>query len=551
VRFRDVTRAASIRFALGHHGRHPLTILETTGCGGAFLDADRDGRLDLFLVGQSTRSPEPPCALYHNEGNGTFVDVTRAAGLDPPGTWMGCAVGDYDNDGYPDLLLTGYGDLCLLHNEASAGGAHRRFVDVTRAMGLRAAPADWFTSAGWADVDRDGYLDLYVARYVTFDAHTPQFCRLGLDPQGRAVRGTCGPELYAAQRGLFYHNRQGRHLEEATERNGFGDAHGKGLGVAFGDFDGDGWPDLYIANDQMPADLYRNRSGRRFVNVAIELGTAYSGDSRPQSGMGVDWGDYDRDGRLDLIVTTFFQERKSLYRNEGPAGFREVSDEVGLTPAIPHVSWGNRWFDADNDGQLDWVVASGHAEDNMAQVDPAQPYAQPALLFRNEEELFREISAAACASLARPMAGRGIAAGDYDNDGRTDLLITNNDGEPLLLHNESATGNHWLRVALAGRLSNRDAAGARVWVTTGRRVRRRTPAGGRPGGRPIDIGSPGATTQMRDVTTGGSYLSASDPRLLFGLGAATQVMRLRVRWPSGITTTLTNLTADHEVTLRE
>jgi hypothetical protein len=527
-RLPEVTGAAGIRFSLGHRGRHPLTLLETAGCGGAFVDYDQDGWPDILLVGQTTRAPEPACALYRNRRDGSFEDVTRVAGLDLPGTWMGCAVGDYDNDGFPDLVLTGYGGLALLHNEPSGVRREaRRFKPVTAAMGLRSGPTDWFTSAGWADVDHNGFLDLYVARYVQFDARAPQFCNLGLDPKGRRVTGTCGPEIYTAQKGVFYLNRAEQGFEEATARFGLEAAHGKGLGVAFGDFNGDGWPDLYAANDRMPGDLFENRAGRRFAAVGAEMGTGYSGDGRPQAGMGVDWGDFDRDGRMDLIVTTFALERKSLYHNEGAAGFREMSDEVGLSAAIPYVAWGTRWFDADNDGRLDWVAANGHALDNMGQVDPAQPYAQPTQLFHQERGLFREIGASACPALARPIAGRGVAVGDYDDDGRADLLITNGEGAPLLLHNESAGGNHWLRVALAGSRGNRDAIGARVWLTT---------ADG---------------TQVRDVTTGGSYLSAADPRLLFGLGRANRVTKLRVRWPAGATATRVDLPVDREVTLTE
>jgi hypothetical protein len=583
VRFREVAREAGIRFVQGHKRRRPLTILETVGCGGAFLDYDGDGWLDILLVGQTTRAPEPACALYRNRGDGTFADVTRAAGLDRPALWMGCAVADYDNDGDTDLLLTGYGALALYRNEpppssgAGSGGASpRRFVEVTREAGIRAAPRDWFTSAGWADVDGDGFLDFYAARYVRFDDRAPQFCYLGFNPQGQQVRGTCGPELYDAQHGAFYHNRgaaAGYAFEEATARFGLARTRGKGLGVAFGDFDDDGRPDLYVANDRTPGDLFHNqlpgpgsrlpasnerrtpRSGRGwpvvgrkpetgspeppFRNVGAESGTAYSGDSRPQAGMGVDWGDYDGDGRLDLIVTTFFLERKSLYRNEGPEGFREVSDEAGLAPAIRRVGWGVRFFDADNDGRLDLVIANGHAVDGLGEVDPEQPYEQPTLLFHREGAGFQEIGVRACPALARPIAGRGVATGDYNNDGRLDLLVTNAEGEPLLLRNESAAGRHWLQVRLVGgvgtqggdrearRRSNRQGIGARVWVAAD------------------------GVTQMREVTTGGGYLSASDPRLYFGLGSATRVGRLRVRWPSGATQELTDLPVDREVTLEE
>jgi hypothetical protein len=533
VRFRDITREAGIRFTLGHGGRHPLTILETVGCGGAFLDYDRDGRLDILLVGQPTRAPETPCALYRNLGDETggepvrFADVTRPAGLDRSALWMGCAVADYDGDGYPDILLTGYGVLALLRNEPAPTGAGRRFVDVTVPSGLRADAADWFTSAGWADVDRDGWLDLYIARYVRFDAKAPQSCSLGLDGSGQRVPGTCGPELYAEQQGVFYRNLKGRRFVEATRAFGLGAAHGKGLGVAFGDFDDDGWPDLYVANDRMPGDLFRNLGGTRFASVGAERGVSYSGDSRPQAGMGVDWGDYNQDGRLDLIVTTFFLERKSLYRNEGAAGFQEVSDEAGLSPAIRFVGWGNRWIDIDNDGRLDWVVANGHAVDNMEKVDPAQPYAQPTQLFRNTGAILEEIGAQASPAFRKPIAGRALCSGDLDNDGRIDLLVTNAEGEPLLLRNESATPNHWLRVVLEGRDGNRDAIGARVRARLGN------------------------VTQTREVTTGGSYLAASDPRLHFGLGAANRVTRLYVRWPTGGVTELSDVAVNREVIVRQ
>jgi hypothetical protein len=531
IRFRDATRDAGIRFHLGHGGRSPLNILETAGCGAAFLDYDADGWPDLFLMGQ------PGCALYHNERNGRFSDATVGSGLAEPGTWMGCASGDYDNDGWPDLLLTGYGKTRLFHNEGAAAPGPR-FRDVTEAAGVRVP--GWATSAVFFDYDRDGWLDFYVARYMRFGPADPQLCTIGpASGGGQPVLGACGPEVYEGERGLLFHNRgpagagSRRPLfEEVTRAAGLLRGHERGLGVAVGDYDEDGNEDLYVANDRTPGDLFRNLGGGRFVNLGVATGTAYGATGNAQGGMGVDFADYDGDGREDLFVATFYGEPKSLYHNEGGGQFREVSAMAGLAGvALPYVAFGTRFFDADNDGWLDLLIASGHVVDTQERVDPRARYREPLLLLRGGPGgRFADETARAGEALQRPVVGRGLALGDYDNDGRLDALVIDLEGAPLLLRNESGgerPGNHWTGLQLVGRQSNRQGLGARVIVEAGDR------------------------RWVRRVTTGGSYLSAGDPRVFVGLGPAAAVDRIEVRWPSGARTELRGQPAGRLLTIRE
>jgi enediyne biosynthesis protein E4 len=532
ITFRDVAAASGIRFVDGHGGRSPLNIRETAGHGCAFLDVDGDGRLDILLVG------EPRCTLYRNRGGAvpTFEDITAAAGLDLKGDWMGCATGDYDNDGRVDLALTGYRCAALLHNE---GG---RFRDTS--TGIPLARGAWNTSAAFFDADGDGLLDLYVGAYVQFDHSTLQLC----DYSG--VLTACPPTYYDPERGHLYHNLGNGRFADITRQAGLGTAHGKTLGVAAADYDGDGRTDLYLANDGMPGDLFHNRGGR-FVNVGSESGTAFNYDSREQAGMGVDWGDYDNDGRLDLVVSTFQYEPTSLYHNQGhpgtvssfpdraenfphnapsaPPAFIEEAFPAGIGDAtLNRLGFGIKFFDADNDGDLDLIQANGHVQNNAGRIFPGVTYRQSTLLFENiGDGRFRDISASAGEALARPIVGRGLAVGDYDNDGSVDVLIANLEGAPLLLHNETLHPGRSLTIRLVGRASPRDGTGAPVTL--------------RAGGR----------TQVREAGTGGSYLSAGDPRLHFGLGAAALADSLTVRWPSGITQTLHHVPAGKELTIHE
>jgi hypothetical protein len=541
--FVDEYPRSGISFVLGHGGRTPLNIRETLGHGAAMLDADGDGRLDLLFLGPDR------VVLYRNQGDWRFADVTAGSGLAQPGYWQGVATGDVDGDGRVDLYLCGHGVQALYRN---LGGG--RFADVTKASGLAAsgggAEVPWNTSAAFADVDGDGWLDLYVGRYVRFGLGTPQLC----DTDQPGVRSVCPPKVYEPQRGVLFHNQGGKRFRDETQARGLATAHGSALGVAFGDEDGDGWPDLAVANDELPGDLFRNRGGR-FANVGAASGTAYDADGRVHAGMGVDWGDMDNDGRLDLAVTTFWGEADCLYRNDGGGLFHDIAGETELARiGRPYVGFGVKFFDQDNDGDNDLVTANGHVADNADRLRRGDRYAQPTLLFRNDGGRFHDITAAAGPAFTRPIVGRAVCAGDLDDDGRVDLVITNLEGPPLLLRNRVPASRrdvggseaaekgaeprgHWLEVSLMGAPPNRQAIGARVTVRAGQQF------------------------QVREVTTAGSYLSAGDVRLHFGLGAdgdgaSAAVDEITVRWPSrnGAAAHVTrrrHVAADRRITLSE
>ncbi len=495
---------------LGHGGRSPLTILDTAGCGCAFVDVDGDSLPDILLVGQ------PRCTLYHNRGDGTFEDITERAGLTATGTFMGVAVGDYDNDGRPDLLITGYGCNVLYHN---LGG---RFEDVTQRAGLEArGPTDWATSATFADLDGDGKLDVVIGHYVTFTPQTLQTC----DYSG--VPAACPPFYYDAQKLTVYRNLGNGRFQDVTAQWGMAGGHGNNLGVAAADFDGDGREDLYVANDGLPADLWHN-TGKGFVNVALASGTAYDREGQPQAGMGIDWADVDGDGRPDLLVTTFQDQAKALYHNEGAGQFRFVSFDVGLGAQTRNrLAFGVICADFDGDGRPDIVFANGHVQDTINRIHPPATYAQSPQCFRNRGDgTFDDVSATCGPAFQKPIVGRGLAVGDYDNDGRPDLLMVDLEGHPLLLHNESPP-THWLGVRLIGRRSNRDGIGAHLTLTAG------------------------TQRQVREVQSGRSYLSACDTRILFGLGSASTLPSLTVHWLSGRVQQVTVPALDRYLTVEE
>lgn len=512
--FRDVAALAGIQFRQGVGGKRPLTILEATGSGCAFIDYDNDGWPDLFFAGH------PRCALYHNNRDGTFTDVTRASGLGREGFWIGCGTGDYDNDGRIDLFVTGYHTCALYHNNGHGG-----FTDVTAKAGIQ--DRAYQTSCTFADIDRDGFLDLYICHYVRFGPHEPQYCPAG---DGRLQRA-CGPDAYLPEIGVFYHNRGDGTFAEATKQFGLDSAHGKAWGAAFADYDRDGWPDLYVANDEMPGDLFHNEGGR-MKNVGAESGTAYSRDGFLQGGMGADFGDYDNDGRPDLVVTNFWMEPNSLYHNDGHGLFSEFSYAAGLAPGtLKKVGFGTRFLDADNDGWLDLFFLNGHVQDTHW-IHPEEGMRELMQLFLNQQNgRFREVSAAAGEPFQRPVVGRGAAFGDFNNDGRPDLAAIDMEGPALLLRNngpaDRSRRGHWLIVRALTGPGPRDAIGAQIT---------------------IDVGG---KKQLREVQTSGSVLSANDPRVHFGLGAATRVDHLSIRWPDGSTETRTGIQADQILTLRQ
>ena len=521
--FEDEAKSLGVSTTMGHNGKTPLTVLEVMGPGCAVCDLDGDGHADILVVGQDGPVGKGQCALYRNDGKGKFTNVTKGSGLEAPGNYMGVAVGDIDNDGKPDIVITGYGVTKLFRN---LGGF--KFQDITKGSGIESPTStSWATSAAFADVDRDGKLDLYISRYVVFNDKTLQFCDYGL-------KASCGPIFYDPQIGSMYRNIGGGKFKDVTREWGLDGARGKTLGVAFADVNGDGWPDMYLGNDEMPGDLFINlgshpQNGRRFRSTGVESGVGMSGSGQMQGAMGVDFGDYDRDGRPDLFVTTFEFEQKSLYHNGEGALFNISSQQTGIGPATSNfVGFGTKFIDVNNDGWLDIVIANGHIHDNQAKIDKLGSYAQPLQLFINDSgKTFSNRTLEAGQGFTTPAVGRGLATGDLNDDGLVDVVVTDVEGNVRVLMNHTEDHNNWLRISLVGTTCNRMAIGARVTVKTGQE------------------------TMTAECTTGGSYLSASDPRLHFGLGKNTQVDSICVAWPDGKTTVLKNPHVPGDVTIKE
>ena len=512
--FTDIAKSSGIDYEWKIAGKRPLTILQTIGNGCAFLDYDNDGNLDILLVGSKL-------ALYKGDGKGRFTDVTKAMGLDKlSGQFLGCSVGDYDNDGYDDLYISGYRTGVLLHNEGGKG-----FRDVTKAAGIPSQ--QWGTSSSFVDIDGDGKLDLYIANYVKFSPNTnPQLCPYS------GQMSACGPRFYTPEVPRLYHNMGGGKFMDVTGAKGVTATHGRGLGVAAADFDGSGKQSIALANDEIAGDLLHN-NGAKFQEIGAASGTAYNNSGEPHGGMGVDWGDYDNDGKLDLAVATFQHEAKCVYHNEGNALFVENSSMLNMRDKTsPYVSFGTKFADFDNDGFLDLIFANGHVQDNIAAIDSTTTYRQSVQVLRNVGgQSFADISAGAGEVFTVPIVGRGLAVGDFDNDGRMDVLVVDSEGHPLLLHNQSAPPAntppaHWLGIKLVGTKSNRDGYGALLRLTT-------------------ETG-----TLLRHCHSDGSYLSASDARVHFGLGQG-RAKSLSVRWTSGKTDTYSNLPTDRYITIKE
>ncbi|MDX1934263.1 MAG: CRTAC1 family protein [Capsulimonadales bacterium] len=510
VAFRDVTSAAGLNYRWPRPTKRPLNILQTIGYGCAFLDYDRDDRLDILLIG-----PRP--AIYRGDGKGRFSDVTAALRLDDTqADFRGCAVGDYDNDGFPDLYISGFRTGLLFRNEEG-----KRFRNVTPTSGM--TPQPWGGACAWGDINGDGLLDLYVGNYVRFGPDAPQLCATN------GIMTACTPHGYAPEKGVLYLNQGNGRFREATKDWGAHTVSGKTLGVAFADFDNSGRQHLALANDGVPGDLLVNRQGK-FENIGDTAGTAYGPAGKPYAGMGLDWGDFDNDGKIDLMVTAYAREDKPLYRNEGDGLFSEVSQTMGLVaPTSPDVAFGVKWLDFDNDGWLDLALANGHTSDNIADINPELTYRQPTRFFRNEKgQRFADLGESIREEARRPIVGRGLATGDYDNDGRIDLLIVDGEGPPLLLHNETTDGGNYLTLRLVGKKRHRDAYGAVVTVRIGN------------------------TTRTRICHADGSFFSSSDPRVHFGLGKDTgRTVAVTVRWAGGLTETWPTVAVNTRHTLTE
>ena len=484
------------------NGRSPGYFLpETTGAGCAFLDYDNDGWMDLYLVNSGRCDffdPKPPLrnALYRNNRDGTFTDVTEKAGVSGGGYGMGAAVGDYNGDGFPDLYVTQYGRSILYRNNGDG-----TFTDVTEKAGV-AAPG-WASSAVWLDYDNDGKLDLFVCRFVDFDKSKNKFC--GNEQTGD--RYYCIPRVYPPAKSWLFKNNGDGTFQDVSAESGITEVLGKAWGVVATDVNNDGWMDLFVANDTVPNFLFVNHNGK-FEEAGVGAGIAYSQEGRARSGMGVDSADYDQDGWQDLFVANVDQEMYSLYHNNRDLTFDDVAGPLGIGRATRLMSgWGIKFFDYDNDGNIDLFMANGHPDDRIEEHASHVTYREPLLLYHNNGKILENVSATAGPVFNESFAARGLAIGDFNNDGAVDVLIAVNNGAPVLLKNLAAKGNHWLGLRLIGEKANPDAIGAIITWQAGDLKRRRLKIGG------------------------GSYLSSHDPREVLGIGPRNKIDKLEIRWP--------------------
>ncbi len=499
---------------------------ETMGPGVAFFDYDNDGWMDLFMVNSGPcdfYKPQTPLrnALYKNNRDGTFTDVTEAAGVTGGREFgMGCAVGDFDNDGYPDLLVTAYGECTLYRNNGNG-----TFSDVTEKSGLLGAPP-WTTSAVWFDYDNDGKLDLFLCSFVEFSLAKNIFC--GDNKLGK--RFYCIPRVFRPTPSVLYHNNGDGTFTEVSQGTDIEGSKGKALGVVATDINGDGLMDLFVANDTVQNFLFANRGKGKWEEIGLAAEVGFSANGTPRSGMGVDASDLDMDGRPDLFVANVDQEMYSLYKNDGNEFFSDTAAFHGVAQATRLMSgWGLKFFDYDNDGHTDLFLANGHPDDMIEMYSQQVKYKEPLLLFHNNGQKLSNVSAEAGPVFSKMFPARGLAIGDYDNDGRIDVFIGNNGMAPVLLKNNAGTGNHWIGLKLQGTGCNRDAIGAVItW-------------------------SVGGAKRIRFKVGGGSYLSAHDPREVLGLGTATKVDWVEIKWPqpSGRVERLTDLPVDQYVTVVE
>jgi hypothetical protein len=534
ITFSDITTATGINFKRAPSFTSMKYLLEAVGGGVAMLDYDNDGRMDLFFTNAAAlkdpmpktempdkRDPKYWNRLYRQKADGTFEDVTESAGLKGSGFSMGVAAADYDNDSYTDLFVTGYGGNFLYRNNGNG-----TFTDVTKKLGV--GGSGWSTSAGWIDYDRDGRLDLFVGRYVEWDFDAGSvYC--GESRPG--YRAYCHPDNFKGATNILYHQRVDGSFEDVSTKSGIEEPGGKALGIAFGDFDNDGFMDVFVANDSVRQSLYHNKGDGTFEDIAVSSGAGYDENGKTYAGMGIAAADYDNDGYLDVFITTLSNETYPLYHNDHDLSFTYATTSAGVGQiTLLYSGWGAQFIDADNDGLRDLFVAQSHVLDTIEKTNPYLRYKQTPLLMLNKGKGFVNVSATAGPAFSNVLAGRGAAFGDLNNDGLVDVVIATLDGAPVVLRNDGSktgTKNHWLGLSLVGSKSNRNGIGARVTVTdsTGKK-------------------------QIFDANTSGSYLASNDPRIMVGLGT-TSVRQVEINWPSGAVQVINEPQVDRYVVINE
>jgi hypothetical protein len=535
ISFLNVARESGLNAKTIFGGEHKNKyLLETTGCGVAFYDYDNDGWLDIFLV-NGTRlegfptGSEPASHLFRNNRDGTFTDVTLRAGVAHPGWGQGCCVGDYDNDGWDDLFVTYFGKNVLYHNNGDG-----TFSEVSQKAGVAGTGKRWNTGCAFVDYDRDGKLDLFVANYIDMDLATAPVPESG-PCLYKSVMVACGPPGLQGGKNILYHNNGDGTFSDVSEAAGILGASGTyGLGVLTADFDNDGWPDIYVADDSTASALYRNKKNGKFQDIAIEAGCALSPDGKPQAGMGVSAADYDMDGNLDIVKTNFAGDTPSLYHNQGGANFEDTTFTAGLGAHTQFLGWGCGFFDMDNDGWPDILICNGHVYPEVEQLKTEAGYAQRKLLYQNlRNGHFADVSFQAGPGISEPSPSRGAAFGDFDNDGDIDIVVNTVNDYPQLLRCDSKLANNWIKVRTIGTKSNRSGIGARLTCIT------QVPGESKP------------HRQIDEVRSGGGYFSQNDLRVHFGLGKAEKVDLLEIRWPSGQVDTLKDLKVNQVIFVKE